>query len=188
MITKREIKVIEFVNKFGIVSTSFLHEVVYKPSSLRYCQDRLQMLSEEYGELKRDRQSIHSQYVYYKTKPKQLLHRLLLSELYKNLHKIGTIKIFELEYSLENIRADALAGYEIKGELDFALVEIDISQNSIKAKINKYENFDKSQAWKEKNWPRMAKIIIVGNRKLPKSHLDIVQIDTEFSNIERLLK
>lgn len=143
------------------------------------------MLTEDYKELKRERQSITSQYVYYRNrKPKQTLHKLMLSEFYKYLNRYVYIEKFNPEYRLEGIRADAMIAFNGKFKKHFALVEIDISKNSLKDKIEKYEHFDNAETWKKYNWPVMPEIIIVGNRKIPKTNLKITQIDTDFTNMD----
>lgn len=150
------------------------------------------MLTEDYQELNRTRDGIHGEYIYYtKRKPKQLAHALLLSETYKHIHRLFHIVAFDTEVPMDNVRADGFVAYVDKktSKNRISFIEVEISQNSLKDKIEKYEVLEMTKKYKEyKDFPKMPSLIIVTDRKIPNTNLQVFQIKTDFSNIQDLIE
>ena len=76
MITKRDLKVLNFIDEFKVATTSTIQELYYP--SLRVAQIRLKKLCEN-NDLKRERYHFTQEYIYYFNKTKQQRHDLILT-------------------------------------------------------------------------------------------------------------
>lgn len=178
MITTRDLQIIDFVTEFKIACTSTIAEVFF-PSHIS-CYRRLQEII-KYGELKRTRDSLNNEYLYFKKRPKQLRHSLLVSDFYRELHKKSEIIEFKIEPTLGDIRPDALFGYKVNGKNYLGLLEVEISNKGFNH--NKYSRFFMSENYKN-FFPVMPTVFVVGDRiKLPEQRLIQYRIiNTDFSN------
>jgi hypothetical protein len=121
MITRRDQEVIGFLQSFKAAKTSTVCEMLY--GSYRVCARRLCKMIKE-GAIKRERDGWSTEYVYFIKRPKQMRHALLLTDFYRELHKIADIKKFIPEPTLGNIRPDAVVGFVHNGKSRLALVEV----------------------------------------------------------------
>ena len=183
MITTRDMKIVDFLNDYKIASTSTIAELFFPSRIAAY--KRLQVLSEN-KIVRRMRDSINNEYLYYKKLPRQLKHSLLVSDFYRELHMKCEIINFKIEPVMGDIRPDAVFGYKYRGKTIVGLLEVEISHKGFN--YVKYERFYSSEAYKN-FLPVMPTIFIVGdNVKLPndsKVHYKIVK--TDFSNLGGLL-
>jgi len=108
---------------------------------------------------------------------------LLLTDFYRELHKIATIKVFEKEFTISNIRPDALVGYRYKNTNYIAFVEIELSN---KPNIKKYEKLKASGEYK-KYLPVFPLIIFITYRSIPRTDLTVIKIDEDLKNIKEVL-
>jgi hypothetical protein len=179
MLTTRDLAVIDFINEYKVASTSTIAEVFF-PSKIS-CYRRLQVLSEH--ELKRIRDNINSEYIYYKKLPKQMRHSLLVSDFYRELYKKSEIINFKIEPVMGNIRPDAVFGYTYHTKTYLGLLEVEISNKGFN--YNKYEKFYSSGDYKN-YLPVMPTVFIIGNKiKLPeKSEIKYIIISTDFNNLK----
>lgn len=178
MNTTRDNDVIEFIEKFKIASTSTIAEVFF-PSKIS-CYRRLQYITKS-KELKRIRDNVSSEYLYYKKIPKQLKHCLLVSDFYRELHRRSEIVDFSIEPKLGDIIPDALFAYKINGNIFLSLLEVEISNKGFN--YSKYNRFYMSQTYKN-YFPVMPTIFVVGNKvKIPdQKNIKYNIIDTKFSS------
>jgi len=184
MITPRDKKAIEFIEKFKIASTSTLQTLFYV--SERVAQRRLTLLT-EHKELKRTREHISKEYLYYIKKPKQLKHMLLLTDFYREVVKAGIEVIaFENEVTIfEGLRPDGFITYSYNGNTFIAFIEVHISNN--KLDLDKYKRLLKTGAYK-KVLPIFPKLIVITNKNIPESKdFKILQISEEMGNINNLI-
>ncbi len=183
MITKRDKAVLDFIEKFRVASTSTL-EVLFYPSP-RVAQRRLSVLV-DHGELNRDRDHFTYEYLYYIKKPRQLRHALLLTDLYREMVKVGIeIVNFDNEVTLEDIRADGLVAYRLNEKNFIAFAEIQISNTPLD--IDKYLKFLRSDKYKN-YFPVFPLIIAVTNKKVSQTRdIKIIVVKEDFSNISDLL-
>lgn len=154
MITRRDQGVIDFLGKFKAAKTSTLCQLFY--GSYRVCTRRLSLLSQE-GVVKRQRDGWSAEYIYFTKRPKQLRHSLLLTDFYRELHKIANIKRFIPEPALGEIRPDAVVGFELNGQR-LALVEVMIGNND---DCKKYETW----SW-QSHFPVEPELIVISDRKV----------------------
>lgn len=177
MVTKRDAQVLQFITDLKVAKTSTLQEIFF-PSYLMTAR-RLNILT-RIGEIQRERDGWSSEYVYYinKQRPKQFRHALLLSDFYRELHKIAEIKKFKAEPNLGDIRPDAIIGFNLNGTNRLALVEIEISNKGFN--YAKYDKFD----WKE-FFPVEPEIIIVSDKKLSdtKFKTTVIKTDMDLSKL-----
>lgn len=180
IMTSRDKEVIEFITEFKVASTSTIAEVFF-PSRIS-CYRRLQVLN-EHNELKRIRNNINSEYVYYKKLPKQFKHSLLVTEFYRELHKKSDIISFKIEPIMGNIRPDAVFGYTYHKKTYVGLLEVEISNKGFN--FGKYEKFYSSGEYKN-YLPVMPTVFVVGDKvKLPdKSDINYVLVNTNFTNLK----
>jgi hypothetical protein len=81
MITARDMQVVEFLKEYKAASTATLAKIFYP--SLRVCQNRLNELAKA-KQVSRIRRGVNTEYVYYiKAPPKQLKHKLLVTDFYR---------------------------------------------------------------------------------------------------------
>lgn len=183
MLNKRDLQVIDFVKTFNVATTSQLTEMFF-PSS-RYAQARLRQLV-EYKELKRDRDFVCLEYLYYIKKPSKriLKHALKVADFYVKFSKLVEIEEFATEVCLENIRVDGLAGYKHNNKNHLAFVEIQFNNN--KFDIAKYKRFYNSNKWKN-YFPVFPKLIVVSNQYIdPIKDIEVIQIKEDLSDINSI--
>lgn len=180
IMTSRDKEVIEFITDFKVASTSTIAEVFF-PSKIS-CYRRLQVLN-GHNELKRIRNNINSEYVYYKKLPKQFKHSLLVTEFYRELHKRSDIISFKIEPTMGNIRPDAVFGYTYHTKTYVGLLEVEISNKGFN--FGKYEKFYSSGEYKN-YLPVMPTVFVVGDKvKLPdKSDINYVLVNTNLTNFK----
>jgi hypothetical protein len=179
MLTTRDLEVADFISEFKIARTSTIQELFYP--SLRVTQRRLEALCQE-RELHRYRDSISSEYLYYKTRPKQLKHSLLVTDFYRELNKITKIHKFVTEVNCGSIRPDAIIGYETSKK-HIATLEIELSNKGFD--VYKYEAFYSSGEYKT-YFPVLPLIIAVTDKPVPSSVLKILVVKTDLSDIKKL--
>lgn len=174
MVTSRDIEVKEFLQEYKVASTSTI-ALLFFPS-LSACQKRLKKLVDN-KEIKRDRDSITNEYIYYIKRPKQLKHSLLVTKFYGYISKQYKVATFKIEPVLDNIRPDAVFGFIKDDKKYIGLLEIEISNKGFN--FAKYEKFYISEQYKS-FYPVMPIIFIVSNKiiKIPKSNINYVLLDT----------
>ncbi|QUH21059.1 replication-relaxation family protein [Alkaliphilus sp. B6464] len=180
---QRDREIIKFIEQFKVASTDTIAELFFP--SLRMAQRRLSRLV-DYGVLKREREHFTFQYVYYIEKTKQMQHRLILTEFYRQIKRLGIEVVkFENEFTFfEGIRPDGFIAYSIGEKNYIAFIETELSN---KPNITKYEELYKSEEWK-KVLPIFPAIIWVTDNNIPKTELSIFHIKRDFSNIGILCK
>lgn len=181
MITTRDLNIIDFVTEYKVASTSTISEVFF-PSSVA-CYKRLQEIIKR-GELKRARDSINNEYLYFKKRPKQLKHSLLVSDFYRELHKRATIISFKIEPVMGDIRPDAVFGYKYNNKTYVGLLEVEISNKGFNS--GKYDRFYSSENYKN-FLPTMPTVFVVGDKvKLPggNNNIKYVVVKTDFSDFK----
>ena len=171
MITYRDNDVIKFIQDFKAATTDTIAELFYP--SLRVAQRRLRTLA-EHGELKREREHFTMQYYYYTKKPKQLRHRLIITNFYRELSKIAEIVRFDTEVHFGDIRADGMIAYKYKNKAYIALLEAEISNKGVD--MGKYENFQNTGKYKA-FFPVFPQLIFITDRKIKKTDLEYIKVD-----------
>lgn len=194
MLSDTDQKIIKFFSerKFKAAKTSTIYELFYRHNkSKRYCQKRLKDLY-EYKELKRlPRNHISDEYIYYIKHPRhQLKHEVLLTDFYRELHKIVIIKGFKASEKLDNLICDGIVAYEIKGIKQIAFVEIQTRHE--KPDIEKYKKFYYSGKF-NKMFPtfEIFNLICVTDRKVDEwedKKVNIYKIKTDLSNINIIIE
>lgn len=183
MLTTRDMQIIEFLNDYKIASTSTIAELFFP--SIEACYKRLQVLVRNKA-VKRIRDSINNEYLYYHKKiPRQLKHALLVTDFYRELHKKSEVFSFKIEPTLDNIRPDAIFAYRYMSKNYLGLLEVEISNKGFD--YGKYERFYSSECYKN-HFPVMPTVFVVGNKnriKIP----DRIKVDFKIIdvNMEGLL-
>lgn len=181
MITKRDIRAIEFIEKFKVATTDTIAELFYPNTKI--AQRRLKIITDN-KLLKREREHFTAQYYYYIRKSNQLKHSLLLTDFYRELNKIATIEHFDSEFIVGDLRSDGLVVYKINGTAYVAFVEVQISNTSID--IAKYEKLHKSAKYKN-FFPVFPLIIAITNKNIPDTNLKVIQINEDIENIRGII-
>jgi hypothetical protein len=157
MTTTRDLDIKEFLKEFKVANTTTIANLFFP--SLSACQKRLKKMVDS-KEIKRDRDSINNEYIYYIKRPQQLKHSLLVTKFYSYMSKQYNIATFKIEPVLENIRPDAVFGYEKHGKKYIGLLEVEISNKGFN--FLKYEKFYSSETYKN-FYPVMPTIFIVSD-------------------------
>ncbi|WP_053956808.1 hypothetical protein [Inediibacterium massiliense] len=181
MLTKRDKEITNFITAFKVANTSTIKRLFF--SNLRTAQIRLKWLHDN-KVIKRSREYVIKEYIYYLKKPKQFQHKLLLSDFYNRLNQMVDIKHFVVEKAVGSIIPDAIMAYEYKGNKYIGCIEIEISNNPISKKIDAYRKFYKTGQYK-KYFNTMPTLILVTDKKVPKvEEFRVIQIHENFSNID----
>lgn len=178
IVTDRDRKVIDFIGEMNCVNTSVIYELFYP--SLRVAQNRLKLMYDN-KILKRDRNHFTNQFYYYiDNKPKQISHNLILAKFYNKLSKRSKIVRFKKEYSVGDIRSDALTIYSRGSKSYIAFVEVELSN---KPDILKYERLYKSGEYKKYFNGVFPLIIYVTNKNIPETDLQVIVVDEKVENL-----
>jgi len=178
MITSRDFEVVEFIKDVKIASTSTISQLFFP--SLRMAQNRLNVMCSA-NLLRRSRDTVSSEYVYYSSRPKQFRHSLLVSDFYRELSKISTVHGFRIEPTYDDIRPDAVFGYEIGSKKYLGLLEVEISNKGLD--LFKYNKLYANDQFK-KFFPTMPVIFVVSDLKeLPDTPYKTVLVDTSFGQL-----
>lgn len=180
IVTDRDKKVLDFLDKFKVATTDTIHEFFYP--SLRVAQNRLKLLTDN-KLLKRERDHFTRQYIYYVRKPKQLRHSLLLTDFYREMHKLAKIELFEKEFEIGNIRADGLIAYKYKNKGYIAFVEVQIANTSLD--VEKYEKLYRNKKYK-KYFPVFPLVYAITDRKIPDTEIEIIRVNEDMSNLREI--
>lgn len=180
MVTRRDETVLEFLYKFKAANTKTIATLFYP--SLRVTQKRMMALS-KHNLVVREKLIYNNEYVYYLKKTSQLRHNVFLSTFYCKLKQISTIHYFYVEPEISNIRPDALIAFTLNGgnQIQIAFLEIELSNKGIN--IAKFERLYTSGDYK-KHFPKFPKLIIITNKKIPKTDLDITIVDLDMKDIK----
>ncbi|OLS02866.1 hypothetical protein [Tissierella creatinophila] len=177
IVTDRDKLSLKFIKKFKVATTDTIAELFYP--NLVIARRRLKLLCDN-KLIKRDRDHFTAQYYYYFKKTKQLKHKILLTDFYRELNKTSEIVLFENEFRCENIIADGLAVYKINSQPYIVFIEIEISNKGID--IEKYENLYRSGKYK-RYFPVFPSIIVITDKKIPYSNLNIIQVNEDIENL-----
>lgn len=180
MLTTRDLEVIDFVKGLKVANTSTINDVFFK--NIKSCSRRLKFLADK-NELKRIRNHLNAEYIYFIKCPKQLKHSLMVSNFYKVLYNKTNILNFKIESEMGSIRPDAVFGYTYHTKSFLGTLEVERSNNGFN--YNKYEKFYSSGEYKS-FLPVMPTVFIVGDKiKLPdKSDVKYVVISMDLSNLK----
>lgn len=181
MIKEIDYDVIEFINVYKVASTDTLTELFYNnPRTARY---RLKSLADK-KLVKRSRDSITNQYVYFTKKPAQLRHSLLVTDFYRELHRYtSSVVFFNKEPNINGKKPDAIFGYTINGKECIGILEVEISNKGFDYAKYSDTNFCKK-------FPFEPKLFIVsskGNIKTKEIKLKSFVVDTELSKLKYIL-
>lgn len=182
IVTERDKKVLNFIEKFNVATTDTIQELFYP--SIRVAQHRLKLMYDN-KLLKRERDNFTSQYIYYVRKPKQLRHNLLLTDFYREMNRIVDIELFEKEFIIDNVRADGLIAYRYKNKGYIACIEVQIANEPLN--VEKYEMLYFSGKYK-KYFPVFPLIYAITNKKIPYTELKIIRVNEDMSNVKEVLK
>lgn len=192
MITSRDLQAVEFINEFGAATTEQIRQLFYemgedgKPIGQSYtvCKRRLREIIKDTN-IKRKKGPVTNQYIYYVGSPTQRWHKALRTELYCRLKKMeGDLKLFEVEYALPGVKADAFFAYSYGGKGYLYFVEVELSNKGLD--VAKYERLYLS---KDHPFPVFPGILVISDKKIKaNTKLKIIRVGTDFSNMEAILK
>jgi len=179
-------KILDFLEKYGVATTSTIKEYIgYK--SMRSAQMRLKKLSEKYKVIKKRRDIQTNEYMFFIEEPKQLRHKLILTNFYREMLKRYEILAFDREVSVGRIRADGIVVYMDNGKMKNALIEVQICHT--KLDIEKYQELLYSGKYKDVfgNNP-FPNLIAITNQRLPEvKEFKINQIKVDLNNLDEVL-
>lgn len=181
MITSRDFEVVEFVKQFKVANTDIISETFFP--SVYACRKRMKVICDN-NLLKKARDSVNSQYIYYHKNPQQIKHSLLVTKFYSILNSYCKIVKFNIEPVYGDIRPDAAFVYSINGINKVGVLEVELSNKGFN--WSKYERFCMNDNFK----PFMTikpNVFIVSDKVKPiNSNFEYVIIDPNFSNFKIL--
>jgi hypothetical protein len=139
VITTRDLEIVDFIKKFKVATARIIQKVFFSSSkTCRACTNRLKVLVDS-GQIKRVRDSINAEYIYYVKMPIQLKHALKVANVYADLLDKYSIPEIKLEPTVGSIRPDASFIFVENGIQKVGILEVEISHKSLN--IAKYQNF-----------------------------------------------
>lgn len=184
MLTSRDLRIIEFIERFGAANTKQITQLFFQGLNQPevVARRRLVQIVRD-SNVKRTMDPVTGQYIYF-TKKAQLQHKLVRTEFYCRLQEKGRVLKFEPEYTIDNVRADAFAAYEYKGKGYLMFVEVQLCNSPVD--IAKYERLYYSRNWK---WPAFPRIVAISDKRQKiNSRLTVKVVPTNFKNWEDCLK
>jgi len=168
VITDRDYEVVEFVSKLPCYSDT-IHKIFFSNTSQRVANRRLAFLH-DYLYLRRSRHGANDKYFYYtKREPVQKLHLDYIARAYNWVIQNGyRIHNFEVQKEYGNLRPDMLLEIEKNGKRGLLAVEVELSNNNVVRKIQKYEEYGK-----------FKKLLLVSKADVSSKVIDIIKIDTK---------
>ncbi|XTR39301.1 hypothetical protein ACQQ2T_15450 (plasmid) [Paraclostridium tenue] len=184
-LTTRDNEIIEFLRTVSVADTTTLNEIFFG-NSTRACQRRMKMLVDAKLVKRLERKYINQEYIYYVSRvPKQLEHKLLLSKLICKMHGLGA-EIIKVKSPLcvSNIIADGFVVYKIGNTVRMALIEVERSKEFDEGKYIEVVN---AKEFKNMFPVRPLIIIVSDNKPVNMDLFKIINIKTDFSNIENII-
>jgi hypothetical protein len=188
VIMETEQKVLDFLEVFKCATTSQLTKLFYMTTKYPYNKSRrrLKILYDD-KHIKRERNSINMEYVYFPKKNNQFNHSLILTEFYVQLQELAEIDKFEVEQPYGKIRPDGMCICGYKGFTHYFFIEVHISNN--KFNQDKYISYYGSREWKQ-YFDVFPKVIIISDKKveLQQSPLKFIQIKQNCEDIKNIFR
>lgn len=186
IITDRDKQILKLVEDLKVVDVFVVDTMLFKNTKTNRVAQRRLLNLVECKKLKRWRMNQISNYIYYVGRqPKNIEHSLLMSYFIAHLSKIGAdIKKIKREWLItEGIRIDLFVAYTLNDKNYISIVEVENSK-SFQNKYDKLEAYFSTNEYK-KLFPTIPQIICVSDKHFKKgSLLNVIQIDTNFKNIE----
>lgn len=179
---ERDKAIIDYLTEYGCARTETLKELFFKNEHIGTCRIRLSKLH-RYTAINRHRDFLFQEYIYYTTKPKQIEHRLILTDFHRELIKLGADVVkLENEFTFfDGIRPDGFLACRYRGKELVAFVECERQ----KPDTDKYEKFYISERWKVFRF--CPKLIWITNKKVtPVKGMDLIIIKEDLSNIREV--
>ena len=177
MITDRDIEVINYLDRFKVASTTTISSLFYP--SLRTAQKRLKTLVEDKA-IKRTREYYNTDYIYYTKKPKQIRHKLLLTEFHRELSRIATIVHIDSEVDHGPVISDGFVAFRYRGKNLISLIEV--QQGPWRGKMSSYKKFMLSGNFKQ-FYPVFPLIFAISDKKVECEGLKIIQVKEDLSKL-----
>ena len=183
LLTDRDQQILDFLNDYKCASTSTLANIFFKGSK-RPCSRRLQQLR-EHGFIKSSQEFVCLEQIHYTNKkPTQLKHSTILTNFIGMLYK-SDIEILKdkVEFKIDNIRSDLLLVCNVNGKTKIYFVEV---CNTKKFDVKKYIKLKESNNWR-KIFPVFPQILVISNKPVDyNSKLDIIELDLDLNNFNKL--
>lgn len=181
IITNRDIKIKKFLQEVNVADTKTI-SILFFNGSLRRCQQRLKILSDN-NYVKYFRQELPSQNIFYAgRKPKNWKHKIIFSKLLAEL-KLQNIEVIKYKCPLKigAVIADGFIAIKRNDSVELYFVEVEITKNF---DLNKYLNLYYFKKYKEK-FPIMPNILVITNKQVKKDNaLNVQNCKLDLSNLQ----
>lgn len=122
---ERDNLIIEFLEKFKVATTTQIKDLFFP--SINTCRRRLKKLY-DMKKIKRTRDNINKDYIYFLKEPKQLKHSLAIVNFYTNIYKKYKITNYRIEPNLGSIQPDMLFTFiDEYNKHHIAFLEVELS-------------------------------------------------------------
>ena len=185
VLTERDNNILEFLQIYKCATTSTLANIFFNGSK-RPCSRRLKHLR-EHGFINSSQEFVCLEQIHYlNKKPTQLKHSTILTNfiglLYLNNVEVLKTKV---EYSIEHLRSDMLLVCKINEKTQIFFIEV---CNTKKFDIKKYIKLKESLKWKN-TFPIFPNIIVISNKPVDNhKSLNIITLDLDLNNFNRLIE
>lgn len=184
VLTKRDDEIIKFLQEYKCATTSTIAQIFFN-NSKRPTTRRLKLLR-EHNLITSSQEFVCLEQVHYlNKKPKQLKHTIIETNFIAKLYQ-NNIEILKLkkEFKIGFVRCDLLMVCKINNKNFIYFIEV---CNTKPFDINKYIKLKDSNLWKE-YFPVFPSIIVISDKTINITKaLDIIKIDLNLENFEKLL-
>lgn len=189
ILTNRDKQILQLIEELKVVDVFVVDSVLFKNTKTsRVAQRRLQSLY-EFKRVKRWRMNQISNYIYYlNKKPNNIEHTILMSHFIAHLSKLGAeiLKIKREWLISEGIRIDLFVAFKYNNKNYISIVEVE-NTKSFQSKYDKLESYFSTTEYKSL-FPCVPLIICVSDKKFTSGSLEVIQIDLEYKNIDKLVQ
>ena len=194
-LVERDKKIIELINKVGVITREQVQKVLFKNTHKNVPMRRLSYLTEN-KLIKRNYYQIEehkNSYVYYLNKKpakRNIKHELLVTEFLTNVMSMSEVLEVETHFAIGDVIADAYIKYkDSENKVRRAFLEVQLS-NKVDDCVSKYKNIKAAILDEKPNWSVMPRLIVITDLEHNNEQLKgmMIKYDTlQMNNLRELL-
>ena len=194
-LVERDKKIIELINKVGVITREQVQKVLFKNTHKNVPMRRLSYLAEN-KLIKRNYYQIEehkNSYVYYLNKKpakRNIKHELLVTEFLTNVMSMSEVLEVETHFAIGDVIADAYIKYkDSENKVRRAFLEVQLS-NKVDDCVSKYKNIKAAILDEKPNWSVMPRLIVITDLEHNNEQLKgmMIKYDTlQMNNLRELL-
>lgn len=190
-LVERDKKIIELINKVGVITREQVQKVLFKNTHKNVPMRRLSYLAEN-KLIKRNYYQIEehkNSYVYYLNKKpakRNIKHELLVTEFLTNVMSMSEVLEVETHFAIGDVIADAYIKYkDSENKVRRAFLEVQLS-NKVDDCVSKYKNIKTAILDEKPNWSVMPRLIVITDLEHNNEQLKGMRIKYDTTDMKNL--